>query len=143
MIHIWTDGSCKPNPGPGGWCALLRHRNRVRVLTGSLPQTTNNVMELTAAVEALKALRHRCVVTLTTDSEYLRSVARRRDHTGRPNEALCRELSAVVDRHSVRFEWVSRNLGIPENRYCDRMAARARLGRRAIIMPTVWCDLPP
>ncbi len=72
-VEIWTDGGCKPNPGPGGWAAILRFRGTERELTGSEPVTTNNRMELTAAAAALESLTRPCVVVLHTDSEYVRN----------------------------------------------------------------------
>ncbi|MFV0277702.1 MAG: ribonuclease HI, partial [Parahaliea sp.] len=71
-VEIFTDGACRGNPGPGGWGALLRYQARERELYGGEPQTTNNRMELTAAIEALRALTEPCAVTLTTDSVYVR-----------------------------------------------------------------------
>ena len=72
-VEIWTDGGCKPNPGPGGWAAVLTCRGRERELTGAEPQTTNNRMELTAAAAALEALKRPCNIALHTDSEYVRN----------------------------------------------------------------------
>lgn len=80
-VEIWTDGGCKPNPGPGGWAALLCARGREREISGGETATTNNRMELTAAAEALEALKRPCLVTLHTDSEYLRNGITRW-HTG-------------------------------------------------------------
>ncbi len=71
-VTIYTDGSCRGNPGPGGWAAILRYKKRERVLSGGSPDTTNNRMELNAALQALKALKERCDVKLHTDSQYLK-----------------------------------------------------------------------
>ena len=72
LVTIYTDGACDPNPGPGGWAALLLYKNAEKVLTGAENPTTNNRMELTAALKALEALKRPCAVTLVTDSEYLK-----------------------------------------------------------------------
>ena len=81
VVEIWTDGGCKPNPGPGGWAAILRFRDHLRELSGGEEQTTNNRMELTAAAEALEALKRPCSIILHTDSEYLKNGITRW-HTG-------------------------------------------------------------
>jgi ribonuclease HI len=81
VVEIWTDGGCKPNPGPGGWAAILRFGAAEKELSGAEPATTNNRMELTAAAEALEALTRPCTVLLHTDSEYLRNGITRW-HTG-------------------------------------------------------------
>src|SRR6201998_3539930 len=81
IVEIWTDGGCKPNPGPGGWAAILKFRGTVKELSGAEAETTNNRMELTAAAEALTALTRPCTVILHTDSEYLRNGITRW-HTG-------------------------------------------------------------
>lgn len=73
VVEIWTDGGARPNPGPGGWAAILRFRGAERELSGFEPETTNNRMELTAAIRALEALKRPCRVILHTDSEYLRN----------------------------------------------------------------------
>ncbi|MDB5371262.1 MAG: ribonuclease, partial [Roseomonas sp.] len=73
LVEIWTDGGCKPNPGPGGWAAILRYGGVERELCGHDPATTNNRMELTAAAEALEALKRPCTVVIHTDSEYVRN----------------------------------------------------------------------
>ena len=89
-VEIWTDGGCKPNPGPGGWAAILRYNGHERELSGGDPATTNNRMELTAAAQALEALRRPCKVVLHTDSEYVRNGISRwvhgwvRGHSGDP-----------------------------------------------------------
>jgi hypothetical protein len=80
-VEIWTDGGCKPNPGPGGWGAVLRFRGHERELSGAEPATTNNRMELIAATSALEALKRPCIVTLHTDSEYVKNGITRW-HTG-------------------------------------------------------------
>jgi ribonuclease HI len=72
-VAIWTDGGCKPNPGPGGWAAILKFGEHERELSGGDPETTNNRMELTAAIMALEALKKPCIVALHTDSEYVRN----------------------------------------------------------------------
>jgi ribonuclease HI len=116
-VIIYTDGACIPNPGPGGWAALLRFGGHEKVLTGSAPATTNNRMELTAAVEALKALNRNCQVDIYTDSEYLkRGITewlpnwRRRDWKRKggalANVDLWQALEAALRLNPVTWHWV-------------------------------------
>jgi len=138
-VTIYTDGGCAPNPGPGGWAALLIAANGVtRDLSGAEPQTTNNRMELTAALEALRKLKQPCQVTLHTDSEYLKRgitewlpdwVARGWQRKGkRPieNEGLWRALHAETQRHAITWQWVRGHAGDPHNERVDRLATAAR-----------------
>ena len=138
-VEIWTDGGCKPNPGPGGWAALLRFGEVERELSGGAAQTTNNRMELTAAAQALEALTRPCVVTLHTDSEYVRNGVTRwhtgwvrrnwRNAAGDPvaNMDLWRRVLDAAKRHEVCWRWVRGHSGDENNERVDRMATTARL----------------
>ncbi len=137
-VEIWTDGGCKPNPGPGGWAAILRSRGQERELSGAEPATTNNRMELTAASAALEALTRPCRVVLHTDSEYVRNgitlwhrgwVKRNwRNAAGDPvaNTDLWRRLLEATARHTVDWRWVRGHAGDPMNERVDRLATAAR-----------------
>lgn len=137
-VEIWTDGGCKPNPGPGGWAALLRFRDTVRELSGAEAATTNNRMELTAAAAALEALTKPCAVALHTDSEYVRNGITRwhegwvrrnwRNAAGDPvaNVDLWRRLLDAAAKHQVDWRWVRGHAGDPMNQRADRLATAAR-----------------
>ena len=135
-VIIYTDGACVPNPGPGGWAALLRFSTYEKALTGSAPDTTNNRMELTAAVEALKALNRACQVEIYTDSEYLKrgitewlpSWRRRgwkRKGGALANADLWQALEAALSRHTVTWHWVRGHAGNSHNERVDRLANAA------------------
>ena len=140
-VEIWTDGGCKPNPGPGGWAAILRFRETVRELSGREDATTNNRMELTAAAAALEALRRPCRVVVHTDSEYVRNGITRwhtgwvkrnwRNAAGDPvaNMDLWRRLLDAAAPHEVEWRWVRGHAGDPMNDLADRLATAAREGR--------------
>jgi len=137
-VEIWTDGGCKPNPGPGGWAAILRFRDTERELSGREAATTNNRMELTAAAAALEALRRPCRVALHTDSEYVRNGITRwhqgwvrrnwRNSAGDPvaNMDLWQRLLAAAARHQVDWRWVRGHAGDAMNERADRLATAAR-----------------
>jgi len=136
-VEIYTDGACKGNPGPGGWGALLRYRGKERELWGGEPNTTNNRMELMAAIQALEALKRPCRVTLTTDSRYLQQGVtewlanwKRRGWktAGRQpvkNVDLWKRLDEAMSRHDIEWHWVRGHTGHPENERADRLANRA------------------
>ena len=138
QVDIWTDGGCKPNPGPGGWGAILTCRGVERELSGAEPQTTNNRMELTAAAAALEALKRPCVVAVHTDSEYVRNGITRwstgwvrrnwRNAAGDPvaNMDLWRRLLDAAARHTIDWRWVRGHAGDPMNERADRLATEAR-----------------
>ena len=146
-VEIWTDGGCKPNPGPGGWAAILRCRGVERTLTGSDPVTTNNRMELTAAAAALETLSRPCVVVLHTDSEYVRQGITRwhtgwvrrnwRNAAGDPvaNMDLWRRLLAANQLHEVDWRWVRGHAGDAMNERADVLATAARQGQGAALDP--------
>ncbi len=143
-VEVWTDGGCKPNPGPGGWAALLRFGEVERELSGNALQTTNNRMELTAAAEALEALSRPCVVMLHTDSEYVRNGVTRwstgwvrrnwRNASGDPvaNMDLWRRVLDAARRHEVSWRWVRGHSGDENNERVDKLATAARLSIEAL-----------
>lgn len=136
-VEIFTDGACSGNPGPGGWGALLRAKGKERELFGGAGETTNNRMELTAAIEALRALRRPSVVTLFTDSRYVMDGIqkwlpswkargwRTADNKPVKNEDLWRDLEAETLKHRVTFVWVRGHAGHPENERVDALARQA------------------
>jgi len=136
-VTIYTDGGCKGNPGPGGWGVVLiagRHR---RELSGAEPHTTNNRMELRAAIEGLRALNRRCQVTLVTDSEYVqngittwingwqRNGWKTRDKQPVKNAELWQELLAQTARHDMQWRWTKGHANDAENNRCDALANEA------------------
>jgi ribonuclease HI len=133
-IEIFTDGACKGNPGPGGWGVLLRLGEHQKTLYGGEPQTTNNRMELTAAIRGLEALKKPAKVILTTDSEYVMKGIREwmpnwkkrgwKTAAKQPvkNEDLWRELDALVNQHQVEWRWVKGHSGHAENELADELA---------------------
>ncbi len=135
-VEAYTDGACRGNPGPGGWGVILRSGSHEREFCGGELQTTNNRMELTAAIEALSRLRRRCRVTLYTDSEYLRRGItewlprwkrrgwRTADRKPVKNDDLWRALDELAGRHEVEWRWVKGHSGHPENQRADDLANR-------------------
>lgn len=134
-VEIFTDGACSGNPGPGGWGAILRCNGAEKELSGGEKDTTNNRMELTAVISALKALKYPCEVTVTTDSKYVyESVTkgwvyswqkngwRKADKKPALNPDLWSELLTLLDMHNVTFVWVKGHNEHPENERCDRLA---------------------
>ena len=133
-VYLFTDGACSGSPGPGGWGALLRFGTAEKELSGGEPRTTNNRMELTAAIRGLQALREPCRVVLTSDSRYLVDAlekgwleswrAKNFIRAGKevPNADLWRELLPLLETHQVELNWVRGHAGHPENERCDQMA---------------------
>lgn len=136
VIEAFTDGACRGNPGPGGWGALLRYNGHERELYGAEAETTNNRMELTAAIRALEALERPCRVVVTTDSQYLRrgitewlaAWKRRgwRTASRKPvqNQDLWRRLDELAGQHQVEWRWVQGHSGHDENERADALANR-------------------
>src|SRR5262245_51000977 len=137
-VTIYTDGGCIGNPGPGGYGVVLLYGEHRRELSGGYQHTTNNRMELTAAIRGLEALKEPCEVVLFTDSQYdvngiMKGWARRwRDNGWRHNQDECAEnrdlwqqLLELCERHRVRLEWVRGHAGNSENERCDQLAAAA------------------
>lgn len=137
VVEIFTDGACRGNPGPGGWGALLRFRGKERELSGAESPTTNNRMELMAAIVALETLSRRCRVRLTTDSRYLidgirqwlpRWRARNWQTAARTpvkNVDLWQRLDAAAARHDIEWVWTRGHSGHPENERADDLARTA------------------
>jgi ribonuclease HI len=136
-VEIFTDGACSGNPGPGGWGAILRYKDVEKELSGGARQTTNNRMELTAVVEALRSLKEPCRVTLYTDSKYLKdgitSWIRTWKRNGwktsakQPvkNQDIWQALDEVVQKHEIEWRWIKGHTGHPENERCDELARKA------------------
>jgi ribonuclease HI len=136
-VELFTDGACIGNPGPGGWACILRHGRHAKEVWGSTPHTTNNRMELTAAVRGLQALKEPCDVSITTDSEYLRngitSWIRRWKANGWKtaaktpviNRDLWEMLDEQVSRHRTSWNWTKGHAGHADNNRCDDLATAA------------------
>ncbi len=136
-VEIFTDGACSGNPGPGGWGAILRYNGAERELSGGEALTTNNRMELRAAIEALNALKKPCVVDVHTDSSYVRDgIAtwitnwkrrgwRTADNKPVKNAELWQALDEASRRHTVKWHWVKGHAGHPENERADELARKA------------------
>ena len=134
MVEMWTDGACKGNPGPGGWGAYLRFGDHERELCGGEERTTNNRMELTAVVEALRTLKQPSAVTVHTDSSYVMNGMKTwiagwkrngwKTSAKKPvkNVALWQALDAEVARHQVSWVWVKGHAGDPGNERADQLA---------------------
>ena len=134
-VELFTDGACSGNPGPGGWCAILKAGAHEKILSGAEKETTNNRMELTAVLEGLKALRRPCDVTVTSDSRYVCDAVNQRwlsawqkkggkKSDGKPvlNPELWQALLPLLETHRVRFVWIKGHAGHPYNERCDRIA---------------------
>jgi len=138
-VELYTDGACLGNPGPGGWGALLRFGSREKELSGGEAQTTNNRMELMAAIAGLEALKRPCGVVLTTDSQYVKRGVeewmerwrangwRTSDRKPVKNQDLWERLSAALAGHRVQWRWVKGHAGHAENERVDTLARDAAL----------------
>ncbi len=136
-VSLFTDGACLGNPGPGGWAYILRYKDKCREMSGGEPHTTNNRMELKAAVEGLKALKEPCEVHVTTDSEYLKKGItewiggwkRNGWRTVRKepvlNQDLWQELDALAAGHKTAWHWTRGHASHAENNRCDELARQA------------------
>ncbi len=134
-VAIYTDGACSGNPGPGGWGAVLRYGDTEKEISGSEPDTTNNRMELMAAIMALESLKRSCKVDLYTDSEYVRGGMTQwikkwkadgwKKKGGLKNVDLWQRLDAIASKHQVSFHWVKGHAGHPENERADALATCA------------------
>ena len=138
-VEIFTDGACKGNPGPGGWGAVIRSGQHEKELSGGEVETTNNRMEMMAAIEALNTLKRPCHVILTTDSNYVRDGITKWVHGWRKNGwktaakkpvknvELWQSLLEAASRHTVEWHWVKGHAGHPENERADALASAAAL----------------
>ena len=139
FVEIFTDGACSGNPGPGGYGAILRYKGREKEISGGEAHTTNNRMELTAVIKALEALKFPCHVTITTDSKYVSEAITQgwaqgwkkrgwKKSNGTPalNPDLWEQLLALLEVHTVKFNWIKGHAGHPENERCDRLAVEQR-----------------
>lgn len=141
MKHIdaFSDGACSGNPGPGGWGAILRYGTHEKELCGGESNTTNNRMELTAVISALKALKEPCEVTMTTDSKYICDSVNlgwvygwkkrnwvKSDKKPALNVDLWEQLLQLLSVHKVSFVWIKGHNGHSENERCDRLAVKMR-----------------
>ena len=136
-VDIFTDGACSGNPGPGGWGAILTFGSKRREVSGGEPRTTNNRMELTAAIRSLDVLTEPCEVTLTTDSQYLRKGVTEwmqnwkkrgwKTASKEPvkNQDLWMALDELNERHTIQWEWVKGHASHPENERADTLAVQA------------------
>ena len=134
-VEVYTDGACSGNPGKGGWAAILVYKGTEKEISGGEKETTNNRMELTAVIEALKCLKEPCNVTLTTDSKYVCDAINKRwvfswkkngwkkaDKKPALNVDLWEQLLDVLDKHNVEFVWVKGHNGHKYNERCDELA---------------------
>lgn len=136
-VEIFTDGACRGNPGPGGWGVILRRGNVEKTLNGAEEHTTNNRMELTAAIKGLAALKRRCEVDLTTDSKYVRDGVTQwlpkwkqngwKSSTKKPvkNIDLWEQLDALLSQHDIKWHWIKGHSGHRENEWADQLANEA------------------
>ena len=135
QVNIYTDGACRGNPGKGGWGAILVYGKYEKELSGGEVETTNNRMELTAAIEGLSALKEPCEVTLTSDSKYLTDAInkgwlvnwkkrgwRKSDGDALPNLDLWKQIDELIAKHKVTFVWVKGHEGHEYNERCDALA---------------------
>lgn len=133
-VEIFTDGACSGNPGPGGWGAILRFNGQEKELSGGASETTNNRMELTAAIEALNTLKRPCSIILSTDSSYVKDGITKwlfgwkrngwKTASKKPvkNEELWKALDEAVQRHEIDWRWVKGHAGHEENERADALA---------------------
>ena len=137
IVDIWTDGACSGNPGPGGWGAILRFNGEEREISGGAPDTTNNRMELTAAIEALGALKRPVAARLHTDSTYVKDGITKWIHGWKANgwrtasrkpvknQDLWLALEAAMAPHDIEWHWIKGHSGHPENDRADELARAA------------------
>ena len=137
LVQIFTDGACKGNPGPGGWGAIMKYGDHVKELNGYSAETTNNIMELTAVIEALKSLTRPCAIILTTDSNYVKDGITQWIHNWKKkgwktankkpvkNKECWLQLDVEVQRHQIEWKWVKGHSGHPENERADELANEA------------------
>jgi len=138
QVEIFTDGACQGNPGPGGWGAIMRYNGTEKEISGGSPDTTNNRMELSGVIEALRLLKEPCEVILYSDSKYVcdaiakgwakgwkRNGWRKADKKPALNTDLWDDLLSLLEQHKITVSWVKGHAGHPENERCDRLAVAA------------------
>ena len=142
-VRLITDGSCLGNPGPGGWACILRYNSHKREMYGHAPHTTNNRMELTAAIEGLRTLKERCAVEIVTDSEYVKNGITTWIHgwkrknwitsTKKPvvNRDLWEELDKLTAQHHAQWVWTKGHASHEDNNRCDELAQQAAREQRS------------
>jgi ribonuclease HI len=142
-VQLITDGACLGNPGPGGWAAILRYGDRRKEISGGEPHTTNNRMELRAAIEGLRALKEGCEVEVVTDSEYLKNGITNWIHgwkrkgwmtaSKKPvvNQDLWKDLDDEVSRHRTKWTWTKGHASHADNNRCDELASKAARDQRS------------
>lgn len=136
-IDLYTDGACSGNPGPGGFCAILKFMDKEKIISGAEKNTTNNRMELTAVINGLKAIKRPCNVTIYSDSKYVCDAINKgwlqswkkknwKKSDGKPvlNPELWQELDSLLIIHNVSFIWLKGHAGHPENERCDMIAVQ-------------------
>jgi len=133
-IEIFTDGACSGNPGPGGWAAILKYKDNVKKISGFVPSTTNNRMEILALINALSILKESCEITVYSDSKYVVDSINKnwvlnwqknnwmKKNKKVPNSDLWYTLLNLMKNHKINFIWVRGHSGHPENEECDKMA---------------------
>jgi ribonuclease HI len=136
-IQLITDGACIGNPGPGGWACIIRYETQTKEMFGAERETTNNRMELTAAIRGLEALKEPCDVVITTDSEYVKNGITQWIHGWKKrgwikadkapvlNKDLWQALDAQVARHTTKWEWTKGHANHADNNRCDELATKA------------------
>ena len=134
MIYIYTDGACKGNPGPGGWGALLKYNEHEKEINGFSLETTNNIMELTAVIEALSIIKKKSEITIITDSNYVKDGITKwidnwkkkgwKTANKKPvkNKNLWEKLDTLTINHNIKWEWVRGHTGNPGNEKADQLA---------------------
>ncbi len=146
-VELFTDGSCTGNPGPGGYGVILRYKNHHKELSQGYLHTTNNRMELMAVIVGLSSLKEPCLVTITTDSQYVKNGItqwlvgwkrrgwRTSSNAAVKNQDLWQRLDEACQAHQVQWQWVRGHAGHPENERCDELARTAALGEQKIPDP--------
>ena len=137
VVHIYTDGACKGNPGPGGWGAILHYNGNMKEINGYASNTTNNIMELTAVIKAINSLNRPCTIIITTDSTYVKNGITKWIHKWKnknwitsqkkpvKNKKLWQELDEAIKQHEITWEWVKGHSGHPQNEKADALANEA------------------